>query len=188
MILKSKAKKRKDNENNFLQYFKTHGQYLAFLSFCNSDGDLGVHAIYNELNTTLKEMVDDKRDIICVGEKDFVPGKSIYDEISRCLDYSCVVIFIVSEAFCDSEWCRTEIREACTRNKPIIIILTETVATEKMPSSLKNIFQTTVRVKLIQEDEKYVLKPCPQKVCEAIVRLASERYSRNSTNKQVCIQ
>ena len=106
----------------------------------------------------------------------------LIDEISRCLDNSCVVIFIVSEAYCESEWCRTEKREACTRNKPIIIILTETVAVKKMPSNLRNIFQTIVRVKLIQQnDGQYILKPNSQKLCEAIIKLASERFIENKT-------
>ena len=46
---------------------------------------------------------------LCIDEEDFVPGHSIYGEIERFLASSNQIIFVVTKAFLNSDWCRYEL-------------------------------------------------------------------------------
>ena len=46
---------------------------------------------------------------LCIDEEDFVPGHSIYGEIERFLASSNQIIFVVTRAFLNSDWCRYEL-------------------------------------------------------------------------------
>jgi hypothetical protein len=58
--------------------------------------------------------------------------KALHDAASRCD----AVIFLVSQAWVDSEWCRKEFRLAHHLNKRIIGLLIEDIAIEALPDEL----------------------------------------------------
>ena len=48
----------------------------------------------------------------CVAQRDFIVGATIIDNIMKCMNSSKKIVFIISEYFLQSNWCREEIRIA----------------------------------------------------------------------------
>ena len=46
---------------------------------------------------------------LCIDDVDFIPGHTIYGEIERCLAKSNQIIFVITRAFLQSDWCRYEL-------------------------------------------------------------------------------
>ena len=164
----------------FKELFKNNKidqRYLAFLSYHSDDEEIVKQNIFQKLNETLQLRFGlEDREVISEGDRHFQPGKSIFTEIMRCVTESCLVIFVVSQSFCASDWCKMEVKEACTQAKPIILVFREQVDIKLMPAYLRTIFERQVRVKLEHRDGEYILVPNLQTVCDSIIRLAYEDY------------
>ncbi|XP_006777760.1 PREDICTED: toll-like receptor 6, partial [Myotis davidii] len=76
-------------------------QFHAFISYSEHDSAW----VKNELLPNLE-----KEDIrICLHERNFVPGKSIVENIINCIEKSYKSIFVLSPNFVQSEWCHYEL-------------------------------------------------------------------------------
>ncbi|OCT99428.1 toll-like receptor 1 [Xenopus laevis] len=76
---------------------------------------------------------------ICQHERNFVPGKSIIENIINCIDKSYKSIFILSPNFVQSEWCHYELYFAhhklyTENNDNLILILLEPIPQYLIPS------------------------------------------------------
>ena len=151
----------------------------VFLSFCTEDEDTVMDEIFPNLDAGLKKLL--RTDCRCVATDgtDFRPGFSIADEIIRCIEASYVVIFFVTNAFCETLWCKDEAFVAYRENKPIILMLWEKVNTKTMPKHLYKHYKEYARVHWMQEDGQRVMKPGWSELCEAIVRL----FTNNAPKK-----
>ncbi len=65
----------------------------------------------------------------CVDKRDFTPGKNVLKNIEDCMDQSVCTLLILTNAFCESNWCEHEKKEALGRrvddNYPVIPIRVE---------------------------------------------------------------
>ncbi|KAL2780125.1 toll-like receptor 1 precursor, partial [Daubentonia madagascariensis] len=107
-------------------------QFHAFISYSEHDSAW----VKNELVPCLE-----KEDIrICLHERDFVPGKSIVENIINCIEKSYKSIFVLSPHFVQSEWCHYELYFAHHNlfhegSNNLILILLEPIPQYSIPSS-----------------------------------------------------
>ncbi|KAL3842880.1 hypothetical protein ACJMK2_020855 [Sinanodonta woodiana] len=139
-------------------------KHLVFLSFCSSDRDFVYRYIIDELKDTLSARLDASKDDIIY----------ILDEIIRCTESCCVVLLVVSEAFCRSHYCDFEALCAELEKKPIILMFLEEVDPVCMSKMMYKHFQRYTRVKWIRNGDEFELVPSWAKVCDSICALAGE--------------
>ncbi|XP_012864466.1 PREDICTED: toll-like receptor 6 [Dipodomys ordii] len=106
-------------------------QYHAFISYSEQDSAW----VKNELVPCLeKENIQ-----ICLHERNFVPGKSIVENIINCIEKSYKSIFVLSPNFVQSEWCHYELYFAHHNlfhegSNNLILILLEPIPQNSIPS------------------------------------------------------
>ncbi|XP_035582157.1 toll-like receptor 6 [Zalophus californianus] len=106
-------------------------QFHAFISYSEHDSAW----VKNELVPCLE-----KEDIrICLHERNFVPGKSIVENIINCIERSYKSIFVLSPNFVQSEWCHYELYFAHHNlfhegSNNLILILLEPIPQKCIPS------------------------------------------------------
>ena len=108
---------------------------------------------------------------MCFADKHFIPGQTIFSEMIRCLEDSAVFVAVMSENYCESNFCKFEIEQARVMEKPIILIFKEHVAEDKMNHVTKQIFRHFTRVKCVFEDGHARIQPDWTQLCEAIIQL-----------------
>ncbi|XP_061047303.1 toll-like receptor 6 [Eubalaena glacialis] len=105
-------------------------QFHAFISYSEHDSAW----VKNELVPCLE-----KEDIrICLHERNFVPGKSIVENIINCIEKSYKSIFVLSPNFVQSEWCHYELYFAHHNlfhegSNNLILILLEPIPQNSIP-------------------------------------------------------
>ncbi|KAM5271596.1 toll-like receptor 6 [Ctenodactylus gundi] len=106
-------------------------QFHAFVSYSGHDS----FWVKNELLPNLeKENLQ-----ICLHERNFVPGKSIVENIINCIEKSYKSIFVLSPNFIQSEWCHYELYFAHHNlfhegSDNLILILLEPIPQNSIPS------------------------------------------------------
>ena len=177
----TKAKRRiRHIGSNFKRDFSDghlNEKYICFLAYaCREEGK--VHkTLLTPLNNILKDILQTDKRPVSTGY-DFKPGFPIYDEAYRCVQAACVFIAVVSDAFCQSEYCKGEIREAYTQQKPIIVILFGTVTETKMSPYLLEVFRRNARAKAVeQEDGGLEIVPDLNTIAESVLKLAADNYA-----------
>lgn len=83
-------------------------EFVIFLKFSSDDKETVLRHVSLPFEQNLRQIIGVERDLICVGDKHFRVGHSILLENLRCLNMSCVVVFVVSQSFCQSEFCKYE--------------------------------------------------------------------------------
>ena len=116
-------------------------------------------------------MCKSDKELVCIGDRYFRPGQTIFSEIIRCLDDSAVFIAVMSKKYCNSDYCRLEIEQARLQRKPIILIFIEEVAEADMTLVIREVFRKFTRVKFVLQDGVYHLQPDWKIVCESIILL-----------------
>ncbi|XP_010960976.2 toll-like receptor 1 [Camelus bactrianus] len=107
-------------------------QFHAFISYSGHDSSW----VKSELLPNLE-----KEDIkICLHERDFVPGKSIMENIINCIEKSYKSIFVLSPNFVQSEWCHYELYFAHHNlfhegSNNLILILLDPIPQYSIPNS-----------------------------------------------------
>ncbi|KAJ1216368.1 hypothetical protein NDU88_003971 [Pleurodeles waltl] len=106
--------------------------YDAFVSYSERDSEWVENIMGHELenaNPPLK---------LCLHKRDFVPGKWIIDNIIDSMEKSRKTLFVLSEYFVQSEWCKYELefshfRLIDEKNDTVILILLEPIEKETIP-------------------------------------------------------
>ncbi|ELV10441.1 Toll-like receptor 6 [Tupaia chinensis] len=106
-------------------------QFHAFISYSGHDSAW----VKNELVPNLEK--EDVR--ICLHERNFVPGKSIVENIVNCIEKSYKSIFVLSPNFVQSEWCHYELYFAHHNlfhagSDNLILILLEPIPQNSIPN------------------------------------------------------
>ena len=83
----------------------------GFISYSNRDYDWVLNILY-------KHLTEDMNIAICVHDKDFIPGRSIANEILRCIDQSRKVIFVVTRSFLECDWGNYRVRTGANPHVP----------------------------------------------------------------------
>ncbi|XP_045211158.2 toll-like receptor 4 [Mercenaria mercenaria] len=170
-------KRRLTKLNKFLQSFqKGHlcDKFICMLSYSDTDAEVSKR-LCDKLEEKLKDVAKCERDIVGIDYKHFQVGLPVVEEVMRCMYKSLVAVFVVSEAFCQSDWCSLEVREAYEQQKPIVLIFVEEVSEESMTLYVRNVFQRYTRGKLFHtEDGEVDFEPGGIKgLCDSIILLAS---------------
>uniref|UniRef100_A0A384CYN7 Toll like receptor 6 n=1 Tax=Ursus maritimus TaxID=29073 RepID=A0A384CYN7_URSMA len=122
---------RRRARNTPLEELQRTLQFHAFISYSEHDSAW----VKNELVPWLE-----KEDIrICLHERNFVPGKSIVENIINCIEKSYKSIFVLSPNFVQSEWCHYELYFAHHSlfhegSNNLILILLEPIPQNCIPS------------------------------------------------------
>ena len=117
----------------------------GFISYSNRDYDWVLNILY-------KHFTEDMNMSICVHDKDFIPGRSIANEILRCIDQSRKVIFVVTRSFLESDWGNYELELARIHafrsgRSGLLIILKDELLIQEMPELLKKMWWKIVCMK-----------------------------------------
>ncbi|XP_070613221.1 toll-like receptor 6 [Erythrolamprus reginae] len=108
-------------------------QYHAFVSYSEHDANW----VKTELIPNLEKEDGSLR--ICQHERNFIPGKSIVENIIDCIEKSYKSIFVLSPNFVQSEWCHYELyfahHKLFTENaEGLILILLESISVYSIPA------------------------------------------------------
>ncbi|XP_007522865.2 toll-like receptor 1 [Erinaceus europaeus] len=123
---------RQRARNTPLAELQRNLQFHAFISYSEHDSAW----VKSELLPNLE-----KENIrICLHERNFVPGKSIIENIINCIEKSYKSIFILSPNFVQSEWCHYELYFAHHNlfhkgSDNLILILLEPIPQYSIPNS-----------------------------------------------------
>ncbi|XP_013380771.1 LOW QUALITY PROTEIN: protein toll-like [Lingula anatina] len=107
----------------------------AFVSYSSQDYKWVVH----NLRHTMENHVPPYR--LCVHDRDFIVGETIFDNIMNSVQQSKRMIMVLSQNYVDSEWCMMEFRTAHQkvlkeRSKYLIIILFDDVNKDQLDEEL----------------------------------------------------
>ncbi|KFO70384.1 Toll-like receptor 2 type-2 [Cuculus canorus] len=106
--------------------------YDAFVSYSENDSDWVENIMVRELEQACPPFR------LCLHKRDFVPGKWIVDNIIDSIEKSHKTLFVLSEHFVRSEWCKYELDFSHFRlfdenNDAAILVLLEPIRSEAIP-------------------------------------------------------
>ncbi|NXC06474.1 TLR21 protein, partial [Orthonyx spaldingii] len=106
--------------------------YDAFVSYSENDSDWVENTMVRELEQACPPFR------LCLHKRDFVPGKWIVDNIIDSIEKSRKTLFVLSEHFVQSEWCKYELDFSHFRlfdenNDAAILILLEPIQSKAIP-------------------------------------------------------
>ncbi|KAK3576621.1 hypothetical protein CHS0354_023139 [Potamilus streckersoni] len=145
-------------------------RYFMFLSFAGKDDELVNNYIYPELEIFLRDKFGNNGNLICTGDTHFTPGRWIAEEIDRCLNKCDVFIMVVTPHFLQSDWCKYEVLLAKQKKKFKILLVSEEVFQQKIPSVLKDILKLCTRATWRLQDGQFFIKPEWRRICEGMIK------------------
>ncbi|NXF39035.1 TLR21 protein, partial [Nyctibius bracteatus] len=106
--------------------------YDAFVSYSENDSDWVENIMVRELEQACPPFR------LCLHKRDFVPGKWIVDNIIDSIEKSHKTLFVLSEHFVQSEWCKYELDFSHFRlfdenNDAAILVLLEPIQSNAIP-------------------------------------------------------
>ncbi|XP_061849855.1 toll-like receptor 2 type-1 [Colius striatus] len=106
--------------------------YDAFVSYSENDSDWVENIMVRELEQACPPFR------LCLHKRDFVPGKWIMDNIIDSMEKSHKTLFVLSEHFVQSEWCKYELDFSHFRlfdenNDAAILVLLEPIQSQAIP-------------------------------------------------------
>ncbi|KAK3603868.1 hypothetical protein CHS0354_042876 [Potamilus streckersoni] len=130
--------------------------YDAFVSYSSVD-EHWVDIIFKkiELSPDGEEDTDksqNKQFKFCLHHRDFIPGKTIFDNVIKCVESSRHTVVLLSRNFIRSEYCLYEFQEAFQQSileqkRHLIIVMIEEVPTEELPKELQRCLKTFTYIK-----------------------------------------
>ena len=184
-----KSKQRRHIEENFLNQL-LHGhcdeKYLIFISYCNENEEDEVRSI-NEVEPALKthmlEIFNIPKKFTVTGNSMIKVGFCILNEVMRSIKESCVILCLISQSYCDNQWCQTEFKEAVEQDKPVVLLFLEDVKRQNMSELMWTILNRNTRSTIILKDG--MLQPIDglHNLCESIVTLACSKYYMDKIEK-----
>ncbi|NXP71744.1 TLR21 protein, partial [Ramphastos sulfuratus] len=130
--------------------------YDAFVSYSENDSDWVENIMVRELEQACPPFR------LCLHKRDFVPGKWIVDNIIDSIEKSHKTLFVLSEHFVQSEWCKYELDFSHFRlfdenNDAAILVLLEPIQSKAIPKrfcKLRKIMNTKTYLEWPLEEEK----------------------------------
>jgi hypothetical protein len=171
-------RKRKNNKQNnvnrvidLLKQGQNQYEFAVFLSYSSADDEFVRNCVLEQLGDILKEITGIDRTLICDGDHNLRPGFYVLDETILCIQRSAVVIVVVSNYFCHSNYCDTELFQAYNLKKPILLIFKEKVEEDRMGPVMKLLFRQNVRILFEENNGVYILKNTWEHVGKSIIDL-----------------
>ncbi|XP_067993357.1 toll-like receptor 2 type-2 [Melanerpes formicivorus] len=130
--------------------------YDAFVSYSENDSEWVENIMVRELEQACPPFR------LCLHKRDFVPGKWIVDNIIDSIEKSHKTLFVLSEHFVQSEWCKYELDFSHFRlfdenNDAAILVLLEPIQSKAIPKrfcKLRKIMNTKTYLEWPLEEEK----------------------------------
>ncbi|XP_030127332.4 toll-like receptor 2 isoform X1 [Taeniopygia guttata] len=130
--------------------------YDAFVSYSENDSDWVENTMVRELEQACPPFR------LCLHKRDFVPGKWIVDNIIDSIEKSRKTLFVLSEHFVQSEWCKYELDFSHFRlfdenNDAAILVLLEPIQSKAIPKrfcKLRKIMNTKTYLEWPLEEEQ----------------------------------
>lgn len=131
-------------------------RYDAFVSYSEQDAEWVEEILVPELESSNPPIA------LCLHKRDFLPGRWIVDNIIESIESSYRTLFVLSENFVTSEWCRYELdfshfRIIDENNDSAVLILLEPITKETIPKrfcKLRKIMNSRTYLEWPQEEEK----------------------------------
>ncbi len=80
-------------------------KYPIFLSYSSLDDGIVLNELYEHLQHHLRVFCRTDRELVCIGDRHVRPGRWICDEVSRSLEMSALLVVVMSNNYCHSDWC-----------------------------------------------------------------------------------
>ncbi|XP_063191997.1 toll-like receptor 2 type-2 [Chroicocephalus ridibundus] len=130
--------------------------YDAFVSYSENDSEWVENIMVRELEQACPPFR------LCLHKRDFVPGKWIVDNIIDSIEKSHKTLFVLSEHFVQSEWCKYELDFSHFRlfdenNDAAILVLLEPIQSKAIPKrfcKLRKIMNTKTYLEWPLEEEQ----------------------------------
>ncbi|NXM72836.1 TLR21 protein, partial [Serilophus lunatus] len=130
--------------------------YDAFVSYSENDSNWVENIMVQELEQACPPFR------LCLHKRDFVPGKWIVDNIIDSIEKSHKTLFVLSEHFVQSEWCKYELDFSHFRlfdenNDAVILVLLEPIQSKAIPKrfcKLRKIMNTKTYLEWPLEEEQ----------------------------------
>ncbi|XP_063776590.1 toll-like receptor 2 isoform X2 [Pseudophryne corroboree] len=130
--------------------------YDAFISYSERDFEWVENMMVPELENSNPPLK------VCLHKRDFVPGKWIIDNIMDAMEKSYKTLFILSEHFVHSEWCKYELEFSHFRlfdenNDTAILVLLEQIEKSTVPKrffKLRKLMNTKTYLEWPTEEEE----------------------------------
>ncbi|NWT68670.1 TLR22 protein, partial [Prunella himalayana] len=130
--------------------------YDAFVSYSENDSEWVENTMVRELEQACPPFR------LCLHKRDFVPGKWIVDNIIDSIEKSRKTLFVLSEHFVQSEWCKYELDFSHFRlfdenNDAAILVLLEPIQSKAIPKrfcKLRKIMNTKTYLEWPLEEEQ----------------------------------
>ncbi|KAF4529218.1 hypothetical protein B566_EDAN017535 [Ephemera danica] len=131
----------KQNNEDRLVHRNVPMEFDAFVSYCAGNRSWVMDKLLPNLEPPLGQYS------LCFHERDFQLGKFIMDNIVENIEKSRRVIFVLSNNFLESEWCKWELRMATHRifeskNDFLILLTLEELKQNLVPLSLRVLLAT----------------------------------------------
>ncbi|KAM3857481.1 toll-like receptor 2 [Diretmus argenteus] len=139
--------------------------YDAFVSYSERDAGWVENFLVPELEDRRENPEEDLQPLsLCLHKRDFLPGHWIVDNIMSAIERSRRTIFILSENFVRSDWCRYELDfshfrlfDGNTDGDAAILILLEPLPQDNIPKrffKLRKLMSSTTYLEWPQEEER----------------------------------
>ncbi|NXC72723.1 TLR22 protein, partial [Anhinga anhinga] len=133
--------------------------YDAFVSYSENDSDWVENIMVRELEQACPPFR------LCLHKRDFVPGKWIVDNIIDSIERSHKTLFVLSEHFVQSEWCKYELDFSHFRlfdenNDAAILVLLEPIQSKTIPKrfcKLRKIMNTKTYLEWPLDEEQQAM-------------------------------
>ncbi|XP_062606162.1 toll-like receptor 1 [Saccostrea cucullata] len=128
-------------------------EFDAFVSYSNDDQEW----VYNIFDENKHDRLEHLK--FCMHHKDFVPGKTIFENIVKCIENSRHTVIVLSRNFLSSQFCLWEFQEAfqqsiVERKRHLVIILLEDIPDKDLPNDLRRCMKTFTYIK--KDDKIFV--------------------------------
>ncbi|XP_060560679.1 toll-like receptor 4 [Ruditapes philippinarum] len=166
-----RLKRQRNMEDVLARLIEGEGQYefVAFLSYSSNDDQFVQGHVINQLNENLQRIIRTDRDLICTGDKNYRPAFTVHDETERCLNRASVVILLVSDSFCRSQYCQNEFDKAYLLGKPVVLMLFGNVDEEIMMPTLHGLYKRDARILWKIENEQFELNTTWENICTSLL-------------------
>ncbi|KAF4522338.1 hypothetical protein B566_EDAN011058 [Ephemera danica] len=154
IYMKQLWRMKRKNEKRPIQKI-VQPEFDAFISYCKTDRDW----VVNQLLPILEPPVGKYN--LCLHERDFRLGNFIMDNIVENIEKSRRVIFVLSNNFLKSEWCKWELRMATHRifersnSDFLILLMLENLQRDLVPLSLRVLLTTRTYLEWKQKPEVF---------------------------------
>ncbi|XP_078397809.1 toll-like receptor 2 type-2 isoform X1 [Cetorhinus maximus] len=130
--------------------------YDAFVSYSEMDSEWVENFLVRELESAHPPLT------LCLHKRDFIPGKWIIDNIIESIEKSRKSLFVLSQHFVQSEWCKYELDYTHFRlfdenDDTAILVLLESIPKETIPQrfcKLRKLMNTKTYLEWPQDEEE----------------------------------